>query len=97
MLRQIDKLTGLNYVDWLQNLRIVLRMEKKERALEVPLPEVPAAGASRAIREEYEKRLTKSNEVACLMLATMVPELQKGIESLGAYNMINQLKDMFQK
>jgi len=27
----------------------------------------------------------------------MVPELQKGMESLGAYNMINQLKDMFQQ
>ena len=24
-----DKLTGLNYMDWLRNLRIVLRMEGK--------------------------------------------------------------------
>ena len=87
-----DKLTGLNYVDRLRNLRIVLRMEKKQRAIEEPLPEAPVAGASRAIREEYEKRLTESNEAACLMLATMVPELQKGMESLGAYDMINQLK-----
>ncbi|KAJ9556509.1 hypothetical protein OSB04_011123 [Centaurea solstitialis] len=92
-----DKLTGLNYVDWLRNLRIVLRMENKQRAIEEPLPAAPAAGASRAIREEYEKRLTESNEAACLMLATMVPELQKGMESLGAYDMANQLKDMFQR
>ncbi|KAJ9538124.1 hypothetical protein OSB04_030857 [Centaurea solstitialis] len=27
----------------------------------------------------------------------MVPELQKGMESLGAYDMANQLKDMFQR
>ncbi|KAJ9552489.1 hypothetical protein OSB04_016534 [Centaurea solstitialis] len=92
-----DKLTGLNYVDWLRNLRIVLRMENKQRAIEEPLPAAPVAGASRAIREEYEKRLTESNEAACLMLATMVPELQKGMESLGAYDMANQLKDMFQR
>ena len=92
-----DKLTGLNYVDWLRNLRIVLRMENKQRAIEEPLPDAPTNGASRVIREEYEKRLTESNEAACLMLATMVPELQKGMESLGAYNMINQLKDMFQQ
>ncbi|KAJ9558333.1 hypothetical protein OSB04_012947 [Centaurea solstitialis] len=92
-----DKLTGLNYVNWLRNLRIVLRMENKQRAIEEPLPAAPAAGASRAIREEYEKRLTESNEAACLMLATMVPELQKGMESLGAYDMANQLKDMFQR
>ena len=31
------------------------------------------------------------------MLATMVLELQKGMESLGAYDMINQLKNMFQQ
>ena len=54
-----DKLAGLNYVGWLRNLRIVLRMEKKQRAIEGPLPEAPAAGASRAIWEEYEKRLTE--------------------------------------
>ncbi|KAJ9545085.1 hypothetical protein OSB04_024792 [Centaurea solstitialis] len=92
-----DKLTGLNYVDWLRNLRIVLRMENKQRAIEEPLPAAPAAGATRAVREEYEKRLTESNETACLMLATMVPELQRGMGSLGAYDMINQLKDMFQQ
>ncbi|KAJ9556961.1 LOW QUALITY PROTEIN: hypothetical protein OSB04_011575 [Centaurea solstitialis] len=92
-----DKLTGLNYVDWLRNLRIVLRMENKQRAIEEPIPAAPAAGASRAVREEYEKRLTESNEAACLMLATMVPELQKAMESLGAYDMANQLKDMFQR
>ncbi|KAJ9538706.1 hypothetical protein OSB04_031439 [Centaurea solstitialis] len=92
-----DKLTGMNYVDCLRNLRIVLRMENKQRAIEEPLPAAPAARASQAVREEYEKRLTESNEAACLMLATMVPELQKGMESLGAYDMANQLKDMFQR
>ncbi|KAI3759257.1 hypothetical protein L6452_06939 [Arctium lappa] len=63
-----DKLTCLNFMDWLRNLRIVLRMEKKQRAIEEPLSEAPPTGAPRATREEYEKRLTESNEAACLML-----------------------------
>ncbi|KAJ9546973.1 hypothetical protein OSB04_019516 [Centaurea solstitialis] len=62
-----------------------------------PLPTAPTVGECRAIPEEYEKCLTESNETASLMLATMVPELQRGLESLGAYDVINQLKDMFQQ
>lgn len=42
-------------------------------------------------------RIKRLNEAACLMLATMVPELQKGMESLGAFDMLNQLRDMFQQ
>ena len=91
-----DKITGLNFMDWLRHLRIVLRMEGKIQSIEVPLHEAPTPRATQALREDYEKRLKESNEVACLMLATMIPELQKGMESLGAYNMLVQLKDMFQ-
>ena len=36
-----DKLNGLNFIDWLRNLRIVLRMEGKIRAIEEPLPAEP--------------------------------------------------------
>ena len=32
-----DKLNGTNYVDWIRNLRIVLRAEKKEEVLDTPL------------------------------------------------------------
>jgi len=92
-----EKLTGLNFIDWLRNLRIVLRMEGKIQSIEVPLPEAPAPRATQALRDHYESRLKESNEVACLMLATMIPELQKGMESLGAFTMLVQLKDMFQQ
>jgi len=33
-----DKLNGTNYVDWIRNLRIVLKAEKKEEILDTPLP-----------------------------------------------------------
>ena len=32
-----DKLNGTNYADWIHNLRIVLRAEKKEEVLDTPL------------------------------------------------------------
>ena len=32
-----DKLNGTNYADWIRNLRIVLRAEKKEDVLEYPV------------------------------------------------------------
>ena len=40
-----DKLNGTNYADWIRNLRIVLRAEKKEDVLDTPLPEEPADDA----------------------------------------------------
>jgi len=32
-----EKLNGNNYADWIRNLRIVLRAEKKEEILDTPL------------------------------------------------------------
>ena len=83
-----DKLNGLNFIDWLHNLRIILMMEGKIRAIEEPLPTEPQARATQVVRDEFEKLHTESNEVACLMLATMTPELQKGLENLRSFNML---------
>jgi hypothetical protein len=33
-----DKLTGTNFTNWIHNLRIVLRAEKREGVLGTPLP-----------------------------------------------------------
>ena len=54
------------------------------------------ARATQVVWDELEKRRTESNEIACLMLATMTPELQKGLENLGSFDMLTQLSDMFQ-
>ena len=32
-----EKLSGTNFIDWYRNLRIILKQEKKEYVLEVPL------------------------------------------------------------
>lgn len=69
-------------------------MDHKDSAINEPLPNLPNIEANRATHNGYERRLNESNEVAWLMLVTMVLELQKNIENLGVYNMTMQLQDM---
>ena len=92
-----EKLTGVNFVDWLRQLRIVLRYESKLHILEEPLPEPPATDATWSVRYAYEKRVEDTHDVACLMLSTMSSELQKHFEHMSVYDMMNKLKDMFQQ
>jgi hypothetical protein len=68
-----DKLNGTNYTDWIRNLRIVLRAEKKEE--DTPLPEEPADDATAAVKNAYKKACDNNLEVNCLMLDCMEPEL----------------------
>ncbi|KAJ9541626.1 hypothetical protein OSB04_028132 [Centaurea solstitialis] len=91
-----DKLTGSNFLDWERNLMIVLRHERKWYVLEEPLGEAPPANAPAAARNAHKKHSDDLLDVACLMLATMSPDLQAGLINTNAYNMIRQLRDMFQ-
>ena len=91
-----DKLNGTNYSNWVRNLRIVLRSDKKETVLDTPIPDEPADNASAALKNAYKRACDDSLEVSCLMLACMEPELQKKFEDQDAYDMIVALKDMFQ-
>ena len=72
-----NKLNGSNFINWSQNLRIVLRQEKKSEVLDHPLPAEPTRNAAVVVPEAFEKKKNDSNDVTCLMLATMSPELQK--------------------
>ena len=92
-----DKLTGTNFLDWFRNLRIVLKQERKLYVLDEPLPEKPVENVPRAEKNAYEKHHNDSIDVACLMLATMSSELQKDLENMEAYDMIFNLKEMFQQ
>ena len=92
-----DKLTGTIFLDCFRNLRIVLKQERKLYVLDEPLPKEPADNAPRAEKNAYEKHHNDSIDVACLMLATMSSELQKDLENMEAYDMIFNLKEMFQQ
>ncbi|PWA36781.1 zinc finger, CCHC-type [Artemisia annua] len=65
--------------------------------LEEALPEAPAANATAAVRNAYTRRCNEQQEVACLMLASMIPELQKNLENLAAFDMLRELKVMFEQ
>ena len=92
-----DKLNGSNFLDWARNLRIVLKQEKKLEVLDHPLPDEPARNANAAAREAFEKKKNDSNDVTCLMLATMSPELQKQFVDSEAFQIMTHLKEMFQE
>jgi transposase InsO family protein len=91
-----DKLNGTNYADWIRNLRIVLRAEKKEDVLDTPLPDEPAENAPAAERNAYKKASDADLEVSCLMLASMEPDLQMQFDGHSANDMIVALEEMFQ-
>ncbi|KAJ9551125.1 hypothetical protein OSB04_015170 [Centaurea solstitialis] len=91
-----DKLTGPNYLDWIRALRIALRYEDKEYLLDEDLPILDDEASPEAVAE-YEKHDKESRKVACLMLASMSPELQKSFENMGAFDISEQLREMFQE
>ncbi|ESQ38810.1 hypothetical protein EUTSA_v10029482mg, partial [Eutrema salsugineum] len=87
------------FLEWYQNLRIVLKQEKKEYVLEKSLPpEKPKSNAPHAERNTYEKHASDMVDVCCLMLATMNSNLQKQYENVESpIDMITSLKGMFQE
>ncbi|GJU24256.1 retrotransposon protein, putative, ty1-copia subclass [Tanacetum coccineum] len=60
---QQEKLTGLNFTNWFQNLRIVLRSEGKLVHLEQPLAPRPDPTASQAAHDAYDASFDAQNEM----------------------------------
>ena len=69
------KLTGPNYADWLRNLRIVLRIEKKEYVLDSPKPAEPAQDAHNDEHIVYRNWIDDARVAQCVMLGSMNDEL----------------------
>ncbi|KAK8685959.1 hypothetical protein V6N13_124987 [Hibiscus sabdariffa] len=91
-----EKPNGINFLDWFRNLRIVLKQERKEYVIEELVPDEPAANAPRDDKEDFKKHIDDMLDVTCLMLATMSPELQKQHEDMNAYDMIQNLKEIYE-
>jgi DNA mismatch repair ATPase MutL len=87
---------GINYVDWIRTLRIVLRQEEKLYVLTEPIPEEPAVNAAKALKDQYTKHSKDARDIGCLMLMTMCKNLQKGLEHLVVIDMYVVLNEMFQ-
>ncbi|GJS22623.1 retrotransposon protein, putative, ty1-copia subclass [Tanacetum coccineum] len=94
---QSEKITGPNFTNWLRNLRISLRSENKLVHLEHPLIPLPIPVASQVAREAYDALFDAQDEVACLMICSISPDLQRALENYKAYDMIQERKTMFEE
>ncbi|GJS17702.1 retrotransposon protein, putative, ty1-copia subclass [Tanacetum coccineum] len=62
-----------------------------------PIPPTDAADSKANVLTEWNAVYDAHNEVACLMLGSMTPELHKHFENCSPYEMVHELKAMFEK
>ncbi|KAL4283396.1 hypothetical protein GQ457_16G020170 [Hibiscus cannabinus] len=91
-----EKLNGINFLDWFRNLRIVLKQERKQYVIEEAVPNDPGINSLRASKDKFEKHMDDMLDVRCLVLATITLELQKLHEYVVSYEMIQNLKKIFE-
>ncbi|GKD44403.1 zinc finger, CCHC-type containing protein, partial [Tanacetum coccineum] len=93
-----EKLTGSNFTNWYCNLRIVLRYEKKMKFVEQPIGPAPdPETADPNTIDKFYEFVNFEQEVACLTLSNMSPDLQRTLEKYNAYDMMKELKTMFEE
>ncbi|GJV22709.1 retrovirus-related pol polyprotein from transposon TNT 1-94 [Tanacetum coccineum] len=92
-----EKLSGINFNEWFARLKLVLRVEKKMHVIEQPLPPAPEAGAEPNIVAQWTALYDAHTEIACLMLGSMTPELHRQFELYYPFDMIQELRSMFEK
>ncbi|GJY91856.1 hypothetical protein Tco_0507638 [Tanacetum coccineum] len=92
-----EKLSGNNFNDWFSQLKLVLRVEKKMYVIEQLLPAAPAAESLAQVLSQWNAVYDAYNEVACLILGSMTPKLHRQFENSSPYDMIKELKSMFEK
>ncbi|GJU42635.1 hypothetical protein Tco_1195592 [Tanacetum coccineum] len=93
-----EKLSGLNFNNWFRSLKLVLKVEKKLYVIEQPIPPAPpAAGSIDQAFMKWSAIYDAHNEVDCLMLGSMTPKLHRQFENSSPYDMIQELKSMFEK
>nr|GEY51938.1 zinc finger, CCHC-type [Tanacetum cinerariifolium] len=94
-----QKLTGPNFIDWYQQLRIVLSIEDKLNYLEQPITHAAVALEGQQVAPKifaaHTAWIKGSNKIAGLMLMTMEPEIQRNLENLHAHEMLLELKTLF--
>ncbi|GKA88263.1 retrotransposon protein, putative, ty1-copia subclass [Tanacetum coccineum] len=95
-----QKLTGPNFIDWYRQLRIVLSVDDKLNYLEHPIPAAPVpAHAGQQVPPEalaaHAAWVKGQKEIDGLMLMTMELDIQRNLENLGVYDMLQGLKTLF--
>ncbi|KAI3499715.1 hypothetical protein L1887_35524 [Cichorium endivia] len=90
-------LDGSNYNDWIRNIKMALRFEHKEYVLETEFVEIDPDTATPEELAQYTKHSDDASKVACIMIATMNPELQRIYEDYWPFEMHRELAEKFRK
>nr|GFC89384.1 zinc finger, CCHC-type [Tanacetum cinerariifolium] len=94
-----QKLIGPNFIDWYQQLRIVLSIEDTLNYLEQPIPPAPVVPAGQHVAPDilaaHNAWIKGSKEIAGLMLMPMEPDIQRNLETIHAHEMLLELKTLF--
>ncbi|KAL4388144.1 hypothetical protein GQ457_09G018510 [Hibiscus cannabinus] len=77
-------------------MRIVLNQERKEYVIIESVPNESGTNSPRASKDKFEKHMDDMLDVRCLVLATITLELQKQHEYVVSYEMIQNLKEIFE-
>ncbi|GKD03174.1 hypothetical protein Tco_1178148, partial [Tanacetum coccineum] len=65
--------------------------------IEQHIPPAPATNSAANVLVEWNAIYDAYNEVAYLMLGSMTPELHRKFENYSPYEMLKELKSMFEK
>ena len=88
-------LTGPNFLDWLKNLRIILKRERLAYVIVQPLPQSPVADALESVQRTYQKHLVDSVRTGLIIHTSMSPEFQKQYKTVGAYSIVRHLREHY--
>ncbi|XP_031266999.1 uncharacterized protein LOC116125402 [Pistacia vera] len=91
-----ERFDGTNFIDWYQNLRIVIKSEKKLYIIDEPVMEVLEPKATPKARDTYQKYLDDADIMQCLLLSSMMSDLQEQYQHLDASSIITNLNELFQ-
>ena len=88
-------LTGTNFLDWLKNLRIVLKEGKIAYVIVESIPESPIADAPESVQNAYKKHLVDSARAGLFIHTSMPPEFQKWYKTEDAYSIVRHLREHY--
>ncbi|KAI9102983.1 hypothetical protein K1719_023422 [Acacia pycnantha] len=91
-----DELDETNSLDMFGNLSVDPKHERKEYLINQPILDEPSAADPRAQTDAYTKHKDDSVDARCLMLATMLLDLNKDLEHVESFEMIVHPTEMFQ-
>ena len=90
-------LTGHNFLDWLKNLRMVLKEEKIAYVITEPISESLTADALESVQNAYKKRLVDSARAGLIIHTSMSHEFQKRYKTGDAYSIVRHLREHYNK